>query len=187
MANDEIFEDIFDEASALKSVDTDTGKTLSSLVRDMRNLEDKIDEAENHLKSLKSQKHSLAAEQIPMLMDEMGVDRIDVDGLTVSTKLQVHASIPVARREEAYTWLRENNLDSIIKNDVTVSFKSGEDNMAGAVVDDLRTKGLEPAQKTHVHPQTLKAWVKNRIESGGEIDFDTFGVYVGTEAKISRS
>ena len=68
MANDEIFEDIFDEASALKNVDTDTGKTLSSLVRDMKNLEDKIDEAENHLKSLKSQKHSLASEQIPMLM-----------------------------------------------------------------------------------------------------------------------
>ena len=73
MANDEIFEDIFDEASALKKIDTNTSKTLSSLVRDMRELEEKIEDSENHLKNLKSQKHSLAAEQIPMLMDEMGV------------------------------------------------------------------------------------------------------------------
>ena len=68
-----------------------------------------------------------------------------------------------------------------------MSFGSGQDNMAGAVVDDLRNQGLEPAQKTHVHPQTLKAWVKGRIEAGKDIDFDTFGVYVGTEATIKRS
>jgi len=59
--------------------------------------------------------------------------------------------------------------------------------VAGAVVDELRTKGLDPSQKTYVHAQTLKAWVKGRIEKGKEIDFDTFGVHVGNEAKISRS
>ena len=160
MANDEIFEDIFDEASALKNVDTDTGKTLSSLVRDMRDLEDKIDEAENHLKSLKSQKHSLAAEQIPMLMD--------------------------ARREEAYTWLRENNLDSIIKNDVTVSFGKGEDNIAGDVVGLLQEKGFDPKTKTHVHAQTLKAFVKERITEGKPIDLDLFGAYSMNTAEIRR-
>jgi hypothetical protein len=59
--------------------------------------------------------------------------------------------------------------------------------MAGAVIDDLRNQGFDPAHKTHVHPQTLKAWVKGRIESGQDIDFDTFGIYVGTEAKIKRN
>ena len=68
-----------------------------------------------------------------------------------------------------------------------MSFKSGEDNMANSVVEDLRNQGLEPAQKRHVHPQTLKAWVKGRIEAGKDIDFDTFGVHVGTEATIKRS
>lgn len=186
MANDEIFEDIFDEASALKKIDTNTSKTLSSLVRDMRELEEKIEDSENHLKNLKSQKHSLASEQIPMLMDEMGVDRIDVDGLTVSTKLQVHASIPVARREEAYTWLRENNLDSIIKNDVTVSFGKGEDNVAGDVVGLLQDKGFDPKTKTHVHASTLKEFVKERITDGKPIDLDLFGAYSMNTAEIRR-
>jgi len=75
----------------------------------------------------------------------------------------------------------------IIKNDVVVSFSAGQDNMAGAVLDDLRTQGFDPAQKTHIHPSTLKSWVRQRVEAGKELDFDTFGVFVGNEATIKRS
>lgn len=183
---DDIFEDIFDEASALKNVNTETGKTLSSLVREMRSIEDQILDQEQILKDLKAQKHRLATEQIPMLMDEMGVDRLDVEGVTVSTKLQVHASIPVARKDEAFAWLRDNNLDSIIKNDVTISFGKGEDNIAGDVVGLLQDRGFDPQMKTHVHPSTLKAFVKERITDGKPIDLDMFGAFVANTAEIKR-
>ena len=33
---------------------------------------------------------------------------------------------------------------------------------------------------------TLKTWVKNRIESGQDLDFDLFGVYQGNRAKIKE-
>jgi len=116
------------------------------------------------------------------------MDSVTVDGNKVALRQFVHARIPDEKRDEAYTWLRSIGEGDIIKNDVTISFKSGEDNMASAVVEDLRGQyGLEPAQKTHIHAQTLKAWAKGRIESGKEIDFDTFGIFVGTEAKITRS
>ena len=65
-----------------------------------------------------------------------------------------------------------------------VGFGMGQDNVAGAVVDDLRNQGLSPAQKTHIHPMTLRTWAKNRIENSQEIDFDLFGIYVGNRAKI---
>jgi len=120
-------------------------------------------------------------------MQEMGVDSVTVEGNKVSLRQFVHARIAEDKRDEAFSWLRSIGEGDIIKNDVTVSFNTGQDNLAGAVIDDLRNQGLEPAQKTHVHPQTLKAWVKGRIESGKEIDFDTFGVFVGTEATIKRN
>ena len=186
MDTDEIFEDMFDDASALGNVNTETGKSLSSLVRVLRALEQEIEQAENHLKLLKQEKHRLSTEQIPMLMDEMGVDRLDVDGLTVQTKLQVHASIPVGRKDEAFAWLRENNLDSIIKNDITVSFGKGEDNVAGDVVGLLQERGFDPKTKTHVHPSTLKAFVKERITDGKPIDLDMFGAFVANTAEIRR-
>ena len=182
----DIFEDIFDESEALASVDTGTGKQLSSLVRALRNVEQQIEEAENHLKVLKQDKHKLSVENIPALMDEMGVERIDVDGLTVTRKMIVHASIPKDRQDEAFAWLRENNLDDIIKNDVTCSFGKGEDNIAGDVVGILRDRGFDPSTKTHVHPSTLKAFVKERVTDGKPIDLDMFGAFIANAAEIRR-
>ena len=182
----DIFEDIFDESEALASVDTGTGKALSSLVRALRNVEQQIEEAENHLKVLKQDKHKLSVENIPALMDEMGVERIDVDGVTVTRKMIVHASIPADRKEEAFAWLRENNLDDIIKNDVTCSFGKGEDNIAGDVVGILQERGFDPQTKTHVHPSTLKAFVKERVTDGKPIDLDMFGAFIANAAEIRR-
>jgi hypothetical protein len=182
----DIFDDIFDEGQALSNVDTNTGKQLSQLVRTLRNVEQQIDDAENHLKDLKSLKHKLSVENIPQLMDEMGVERLDVDGVVVERKMIVSASIPVARKDEAFAWLRENGLDDIIKNDVTVSFGKGEDNVAGDVVGLLQDRGFDPQTKTHVHPSTLKAFVKERVEGGKPIDLDLFGAFISNAAQIRR-
>lgn len=182
----DIFEDMFDEGDALSQVDTGTGKQLSDLVRKLRNVESQIEDAEQHLKSLKQEKHKLSVENIPVLMDEMGVERLDVDGVTVSRKMIVHASIPVDRREEAFSWLRDNGLDDIIKNDVTCSFGKGEDNVAGDVIGILQERGFDPKTKTHVHPSTLKAFVKERVTDGKPIDLDMFGAYINNAAEIRR-
>jgi len=182
----DIFEDYFDESEALAQVDSGTGKQLSDLVRTLRNVEKQIEDAELHMKALKAEKHKLSVENIPSLMDEMGVERLDVDGLTVERKMMVHASIPKDRKDEAFAWLRDNGLDDIIKNDVTCSFGKGEDNMAGDVVGVLQEKGFDPQTKTHVHPSTLKAFVKERVTDGKPIDLDMFGAFIANAAQIRR-
>jgi hypothetical protein len=182
----DLFEDYFDDGEALAKVDSGTGKQLSDLVRALRNVEKQIDDAETHLKTLKQEKHKLSVENIPALMDEMGMERIDVDGLTVERKMMVHASIPQDRKEEAFAWLRSNGLDDIIKNDITCSFGKGEDNMAGDVVGMLKERGFDPKTKTHVHPSTLKAFVKERVTDGKPIDLDMFGAFIANAAQIRR-
>ena len=181
---------LFDEevdASKFDKVSDEKGGTLSSLIRQSLEVDQKIADAEQYLKDLKFQKRKVNEEDIPNLMQEMGMDSVTVDGNKVAIRQFVHARIAEDKKQEALTWLRSIGEGDIIKNEVTVAFSAGQDNQAGAVIDDLRQQGYDPAQKTHVHPSTLKAWVKNRIESGKEIDFDTFGVYVGTEATIKRS
>ena len=182
----DIFEDMFDESGALSSVNTETGKTLSSLVKQLRSVEMQIEDAESHLKTLKQEKHKLSVENIPAVMDEMGVERVDVEGLTVARKMMVHASIPVARKEEAFEWLRQHGLDDIIKNDVTCSFGKGQDNLAGDVVGLLEQRGFDPKTKTHVHPSTLKAFIKERVTDGKPIDLDLFGAFIANAAEIRR-
>ena len=182
----DIFDDIFDEGEALSNIDTGTGKQLSTLVRNLRDVEQQIDLAEANLKRLKAEKHRMSVETIPALMDEMGMERVDVDGLTVERKMMVHASIPQDRKDEAFAWLREHGLDDIIKNDVTCSFGKGEDNMAGDVVGMLQERGYDPKTKTHVHPSTLKAFVKERVTDGKPIDLDMFGAFIANAAQILR-
>ena len=119
-------------------------------------------------------------------MEELGVESLTVDGNKVSVDKYVSARIPDDRKAEAFGFLRSIGEGDIIKNDVVVTFGMGQDNVAGAVIDDLRNQGLEPNQKTHIHPMTLRSWVKNCVESNQELDYDVFGVYVGNRAVIKK-
>jgi len=109
-----------------------------------------------------------------------------VDGVSVERKLIVQASIPVGNREEAFEWLRDNQLDDIIKNDIICSFGKGQDNLAGDVVGILQDKGFPVTTKTYVHTSTLKAFVKERFENGKPIDLDMFGAFITNAAQIKR-
>ena len=183
---EKIFDEMFDDTT-LDKVQKGDMKTLSSLVKDLDQLTIDINEKEEELKSLKLQKHKMSTEQIPAMMDEMGVQRLDVENLSVSLKPLINASIPPTRRDEAYQWLRENDLDDIIKNDVIMSFGKGEDNMAGDIMYELEQRGMHPEKKTHIHSMTLKAFIRERVEKGLPIDLDLFGAFVARITDIKRS
>jgi hypothetical protein len=183
---EDIFDDIFDTSQALAGVDAEVGKSLSQLVKQVTQLDKKIDDWEGQIKILKDQRKRITHDRIPGLMDEMGVEKIEVEGASVSCKPVVHASIPVPRKEEAFAWLRENGLDGIIKNDVVVTFGKGEDNICGHLVGQLQEKGFDPRTKTHIHASTLKAFVKERVTAGKHIDLDMFGAFVSSAAEIKR-
>ena len=183
---EDIFDDMFDTSQALAGVDAEVGKNLSEMVKQVTQLDKEINDWEEHLKILKEQRKRITHDRIPSLMDEMGVEKIEVEGASVACKPVVHASIPVPRKEEAFNWLRENGLDDIIKNDVVVTFGKGEDNIAGNLVGQLQEKGFDPRTKTHIHPSTLKAFVKERVTAGKHIDLDMFGAFVSSAAEIKR-
>tara|TARA_R100000544_G_C2206839_1_gene49768 strand:- start:29 stop:589 length:561 start_codon:yes stop_codon:yes gene_type:complete len=183
---EDIFDDMFDTSQALAGVDTETGITLSGMVRQVTALDKDIEAAEVHLKILKEARRTITHDRIPNLMAEMGVEKLEVEGASVACKPLVHASIPVARRDEAYNWLRQNGLDDIIKNDVVITFGKGEDNVAGNLVGLLQEKGFDPKTKTHIHASTLKAFVKERVANGRPIDLDMFGAFVSTAAEVKR-
>ena len=41
--------------------------------------------------------------------------------------------------------------------------------------------------KEAVHPQTLKAFVREQVETGKELPFDLFGVYIANKTKITNN
>ena len=163
-------------------------KELSDQVVNLRSLEDVIEDKEKELKELKRKSELLSGEVIPTMMQEMNISTLKLaDGSAVEVKPIYGASIPKDKQEGAFKWLRDNGLGDLIKNQIIVAFGRNEDNKAMAYATLAQGQGYEPVQKLKVEPMTLKALVRERLESGKEMPTELFNVFAGNQTKITRS
>ena len=175
-----------DQREDLNSVND--AKSLSDQVVKLKQLEDELVDKEKELKELKRKVELVSGEVIPTMMQEMNISTLKLaDGSSVEVKPVYGASITIANKEAAYTWLRENGLGDLIKNEITVSFGRNEDNKASNYANLAKGQGYEPVQKLKVEPMTLKALVRERLESGQEMPSDLFNVFAGNRTKVTRS
>jgi len=172
------------DASAL-AVRDDQLAGISELARRAKELEKEILDLEGSLDKLKGQHRKITEEALPEALAEMGMKSFRMtDGSSIDIKPFYGASIPDARKAEAFQWLRDRGFDDIIKNTVSVRFGRGEDELCARAIQLLRMQGFPVEQTQKVEPQTLKAWVKERIERGEDVSSELFGVYVGKKAII---
>ena len=171
--------DIIDQTKDINS--------LANQIKKLRALENEIKGDEELIKKKKKDLELISGEIIPTLLSEMGLSSLKLaDGSSVDVKQNYSASISIANREKAYSWLRSNGLGDIIKNEITVSFGKNEDNKAADYANLAKGQGYQPTQKMKVEPMTLKALVRERIEAGNDIPTDIFNVFVGSRTIIKR-
>ena len=115
---------------APQDVDNLTGaENLSDLVLQLQKLEDELKDDEAALKRKKEQIDKISGIAIPEIMQAMKLKTMKLsDGSGIEIKEIYSATIPVANKEGAFTWLRENGLGDLIKNEVTVAFGRNEYN-----------------------------------------------------------
>ena len=173
---------------APQDVDNLTGaENLSDLVLQLQKLEDEVKDDEEALKRKKQQIDKISGIAIPEIMQAMKLKTMKLsDGSGIEIKEIYSATIPVANKEGAFTWLRENGLGDLIKNEVTVAFGRNEDAKASDYASLAQRQGFEPVQKLKVEPMTLKALVRERVESGQDMPSDLFNVFVGNRTKLTR-
>jgi uncharacterized protein (DUF3084 family) len=114
----DIFDDMFDVAGALKDVNVETSKDLSSLVSQVQEVNDQLADAEQEVKRLGKVKYQLETERIPALMEEMGQTKGTWNGVEVKLVQKIDARISEANKDAAFSWLRDNGHDGIIKNEL---------------------------------------------------------------------
>ncbi len=163
-------------------------KKLSDQVVKLQQLEEQLIAKEEEVKEIKRKVDLVSGEVIPTMMQEMNIATLKLaDGTAVEVKPVYGASIPTSKKEEAFTWLRENGLGDLIKNEITVAFGRDEDNKAQQYAVLAQGQGYEPVQKLKVEPMTLKALVRERLESGQEMPSDLFNMFTGNRTKITRN
>jgi hypothetical protein len=175
------------DADALK-VSDESVSGIAGLAKRAKLLEKEIADLEDSLKEKSEQHRKLTEQTIPEAMAEAGMKSFKMgDGSSIDIKPFYSASIPKARQAEAYAWLREHGYDDIIKNTVSVRFGRGEDELCGRLLDLLGKQGYPVEQAQKIEPQTLKAWVKERVEKGQPLDSELFGVFIGQKASIKSA
>ncbi|HAH52276.1 MAG TPA: hypothetical protein DCL80_13895 [Balneola sp.] len=183
---DDVWKTITADASAFEGLSTEGGKELSDLVRHATSLSKSIETLEEEVKSLKAKRQTYLFDLIPAKMSEMGMDKVVVDGNSVSLASFVQATMPKdpIDKEKAIGHLRDIGAGDFIKNQVQVLFGINEDNKARSIQADLDEQGLDTTARTWVEPTTLKKLVKERVQQNQEIDLELFNAFVGQVAKI---
>ena len=175
------------DADALK-VSDESVTGIAALAKKAKMLEKEIEDLSTSLKEKEEQYRTLTEVSLPEAMAESGMKKfVMADGSLIDVKPFYGASISKARQAEAFKWLRDHGFDDIIKNTVSVRFGRKEDELAARMIQLLRQQGFMPEQTEKVEPQTLKAWVKERVEKGQPVDSDLFGVFIGQKATIKSA
>ncbi len=172
------------DSEAFKVQDNDLAG-VAAMARRAKELEKEIEDFELMVKERKDQYRKLTEEAMPEAMMGLNMKGFDMDdGSKVTLKPFYSASIPEARRAEAYAWLREHGFDDIIKNTVAVRFGRNEDELCSRLLDLLRAQGFPAEQAEKIEPMTLKAWVKEQVERGNAFPADLFGAFIGQKVTI---
>ena len=166
------------------SIDPDK---LSTEVEKLQSLQKQIQDLEDRVKDLKQDEKYFSCVVIPKLMEDMNLSSLKLkDGSELTVKQIYSATLKADKKAEGITWLRDNGLGDIVKNNITVSFGQGEDNKAVDYAGLARSNGYEPIQEEKVHPSTLKVVMKEWRDKGQEVPAELFNTFDGNQTYLKN-
>lgn len=168
-------------------ITNDNLKEVSFWAEKQLKLEVEVTEAEEKLADLKKELKDIVEQKVPDAMRECNLSEIKLsNGTKISIQQYYSARIGKEKEEQAFAWLQESGNEDIIKNVVSLQFGRGEDDSAAYVMANLSNQGYSPSSKRWVEPMTLKAFVREQVENGVDLPFETFNVYIGQKSKITK-
>lgn len=148
------------------------------LIKHLSNLETQVDEAKERLR--KVQEGLLPEAMLAIGMTEFKLE----DGTKITIKEDVYASIRKDFVIQAVNWLDGIGLGDIVKNDVVVKFGRGDKTKASDLVSYAQAQGYNVSEKQTVHPQTLKATVREQLANGVEFPEEYFSINPVNKATV---
>ena len=101
--------------------------------------------------------------QIPDLLIELGLGKVTTsEGLEIGIKTEYNVS--VSDSEALASWMEFHDGGHLWKT--SLKFEKGEN--IDALKEVAKEIGLSYEEKSEIHPQTLKKYVKDHLESGGD-------------------
>ena len=177
---------VFDEGAP---VDAGVLRPIIARLDDALALQDEIEALEELLKTRKKDLHILRTKALPDAMASAGVSSFESDkGVKVNVEQFVSGSLPKdpEERTKAFDELIKAGGKDLIVNNIDIVFTKSQHNEAISVFEGLKEQGYAPSLTEKVHPQTLYAFVREKLRNGDPLNYKVLGVFVGQVAKITK-
>jgi len=160
---------------------------LEQLTKEQLHLEALLKDQEKMVNETKKRLDEVRGVAIPAVLDQAGIKKFTLsNGSSVELKETVFASIRAAEINRAMDWLCKNKLGGIIKSQITIKLAPGQTELGDEAMAACEELGLSPESKLSVHPQTLKATVKEQQAKGVQFPDEYFSIYPDRKAVIKQ-
>ena len=88
------------------------------------------------------------------------------------------------RKEKGLSWLDQNGMGDVIKNNIIAILPRGEQDLAKKVSEILFDLKVAHVRDESVHAMTLVATLKDALRNGKNVPFETFAITTGTTVEI---
>lgn len=158
---------------------------LGMLAAKQLDLEKQLAEAEEEVKNIKKALARVSEVDIPTLLeDEIGLSSVEtVTGEKVTVKEVMTASIAKKNKMAAIKWLEQNNLGSLVQNDVVIPFKKGDEE-ASVLAAKLKEEGYGVVVEPKVNTGSVKSAVKDLMEENKSVPLELFGIQIVRKSVI---
>ena len=161
-------------------------KDIAELAHRQVKLEQELAELNASAKVKSEQLKYVSEVLLPNAMSEAELANFTLEsGESIEIKRDYAASISEANFPAAKIWLEANGSEGIIKHVVSLSFVKGEGDLSEKAIELLIDAGYAPTDKESIHPQTLKATVKEYLRKAVDVPYDVFGVFEIVKAKVT--
>jgi hypothetical protein len=158
---------------------------VASLAQMLAESMQRVDELEELLREAKNRVRAIAEDSLPSVMAEIGLAKIELaDGAKVEVKDDIYASLGAGNKAGAFRWLEENHFGGLIKTQVAVEYGRNERDAAVEMARSLADQGCAVALKEDIHPQTLRAFLREQMAAGVPVPLDLFGARAVSVAKV---
>lgn len=165
------------DAAAAPEVSADALSRITAQAHALREAKRYAAALEQKLADAKAEERRLAEQVLPQLLEEAGLQELTLDtGDRITLEEAVYASIAKEKSAAACAWLEEHNYGSLVKAAFSIAFPKGSITEQARIRALLRTARVPFEEQRFVHPQTLKAFVKESIAAGRELP-DTISVH----------
>jgi hypothetical protein len=175
------------EADAKARPSSEAITSLTSLTRRVVEVQREKTRLEAELKRAEEMERELTWNQIPAIMDVIGLKHFELtDGTTIHVGEEIRTSMPKKSAAEGVAWLDDNGEAGMVKRRFVIAFNRDQTALVNKFKADLarRKVPLAVTIEQYVEPPTLKSWVTRKLEEGASIPEKLFGVFRQRIAKV---